>query len=147
MDYTTRSDVLRALQVHMSETLAAYNTQESSSIECHYDNVKGKVPSDLSTFLRFTINFSPLSENVTDLIQRQAGIAVIQVFTELGKGLNESAKISDFFEDAFHRTKWVNDVLEVTNTATSSVDPDGSYYIENVSIYFEFNKGKPYGPE
>jgi hypothetical protein len=138
----TRCDALRALQIEMSETLDQYNTDNATNIQCYYDNVVERPENGLSTFIRFTINFAGSSEKLSPDTYRQAGIAVAQVCTPLGKGLNESASITEHIESAFTNLVWEGNSLEIVRTALSTVGTSGSHYVENVNIYFQYNKGK-----
>tara|TARA_R110002012_G_scaffold30480_2_gene92400 strand:+ start:304 stop:732 length:429 start_codon:yes stop_codon:yes gene_type:complete len=138
---TTRCDVLRALQVEMNTVLTGYNTDNSTNIQCFYSNTVEKVPSDLSTFLRFTVNFEPETELLDAVTSRQAGIATVQVAVKLGKGLNESSAISDAVQKGFKRLHWPDDVMQIIKTGLFEVGADGSNYLTNVLIYFQYNTG------
>lgn len=139
---TTRYDVLRALQFEMNSILTAYNTANGTTIPCFYSNTVEKVPSDLSTFLKLTINMEPETELLDPITSRQAGIATIQVATKLGTGLNESARISDAIESGFQLLHWEEDVLLIVKTGLFEIGVDGSNYLTNINIYFQYNRGK-----
>ena len=139
---TTRYDVLRALQFAMDKILTEYNTTNGTTIPCFYSNTVEKVPSDLSTFLKFTINTNPDTTRLDARTDLQAGIAIVQVSVKLGTGLNESARISDVVESGFKHLHWEEDVLVIEKTGFSDIGPDGSNYLTNISIYFQYNRGK-----
>jgi len=139
---TTRYDVLRALQFEMNSILSEYNTTNGTTIPCFYSNTVEKVPSDLSTFLKFTVNMEPESLLLDPVTSRQAGIATIQVAVKLGTGLNESARLSDALQTGFKLLHWEEDVLIIVKTGLFEVGVDGSNYLTNLNIYFQYNTGK-----
>lgn len=139
---TTRYDVLRALQFEMNTILTEYNTTNGTTIPCFYGNTVEKVPSDLSTFLKLTINMAPDTTKLDDITDLQAGIATIQVAVKLGTGLNESARISDVVESGFKLLHWEEDVLTIDTTGIFEVGANGSNYLTNVNVYFQYNRGK-----
>lgn len=137
----TRKEAYAALRVRMDSALTVYNTNNSSSIKCFYDNVVQSKPDD--TYLTFNINSSGTSEKITPTVFRQVGIAVVKIYIPIGKGTNESLDISDLLEsdDGFLLKKWPDDVMEITNIGTRDIGPDGSNFVTNVNITFQFNKG------
>ena len=137
---TNRYSVIRALQQRMQVAKATLVSDESLDIPIYYDNVIQGAPPDQSTFIRFTINFDADAERATTDANRQAGIAIAQVSTPLGRGTNESALITDVIESIFKSNTWPDNVLETKYTALFNVGPDGSYYTMNVNIYFEYYK-------
>ncbi len=137
---TNRFSVIRALQQRMEVAKTALLDDESLDIPIYYDNLINETPTDQSTFVRFTINFDADAERATTDANRQAGIAVAQVSTPLGKGTNESALITDVIEAIFKSNTWPDNVLQTNYTALFGVGADGSYYTMNVNIYFEYYK-------
>lgn len=142
MTIVERNDVRRALEVKFSETLAAYNLANSTEITVAYDNVKFSIPSDGSAFIRFSITYSSTPDRIANEITRQAGIAVAQVFTPLGLGLNLSNSITDYIEREFDYLNFEGESLRIEETATSNIGADEgeSYWQENVNIYFRMHK-------
>lgn len=142
MTIVERNDVRRALEVKFSETLAAYNLANSTSITVAYDNVKFSIPSNGSAFIRFSITYSSTPDRIANEITRQAGIAVAQVFTPLGLGLNLSNSITDYIEREFDYLNFEGESLRIEETATSNIGADEgeSYWQENVNIYFRMHK-------
>lgn len=139
---TTRYDVLRALQFEMNSILSEYNTVNNTTIPCFYSNTVEKVPSDLSTFLKLSINMASDTLRLDDITDSQAGIATIQVAVKLGTGLNESARISDAVESGFKLLHWEEDVLTIDKTGIHEIGANGSSYLTNVNVYFQYNRGK-----
>lgn len=146
LDTVTRKEAIRALQVHMAESLTTYNANNSTSLVCFYDNVVENVK-NLESYLKFNINFSGTSDKLTSTVFRQVGVAVIRVCIPIGKGTNESLDITDFFEseDGFLLKKWPQDVMEIKGIGVSEVGSDGSNYITDLNITFQFNKGTKHG--
>jgi len=140
MEFTTRKDVIKALEVEMETIKTAYNAANSTSIPCFYSNVVENLPSDLSTFLRFDIIDSSSSIKVTTELSRQVGIATCRISSELGIGSGESVDISDFVEAGFWKLNW-EDVLVIDDVSTSTVGSDGSHYIADVLIHYNYIKG------
>ncbi len=136
---TTRCDVLRALQVEMNTVSTLIDTATSSTVPVFYDNVIGTPPQD-ADYINFNITLSGSGEKADAVTNRQSGIAIAQVLTPMGTGLNKSAQITDIIEDSFKGLRWPNDVLIVNQITVSDVGPDGGSYIMNVNIYFEYNK-------
>jgi hypothetical protein len=137
-----RADVRHALETKFSETLTQYNADNSTSITAGYDNVKFDIPSDGSAFIRFTITWSSTPDRIANDMTRQAGVAIAQVCTPLGTGLNLSNSITDAIERAFDYQNWEGESLRVTETATTDVgnEENSAYWIENVNIYFRMHK-------
>ena len=146
LDTVTRKEAVRALQVHMADSLTAYNLANSTSLVCFYDNVIEGV-ADLNSYLKFNINFSGSAEKLTPTVFRQVGVAVIRVCIPIGKGTNESLDITDFFEsvDGFLLKKWPNNVMEINDIGVTEIGPDGANYITDLIITFQFNKGTKHG--
>jgi hypothetical protein len=139
----TRKEAYAALRVRMDSTLTAYNTDNSASIQCFYDNVVRKRPSDLGTYLTFNITSSGTSDLISPTVFRQVGKAVVKIYIPIGEGTNESLDISDYLEssDGFLLQKWPDNVMEITNIASRDIGPDGSNFVTNVNITFQYNKG------
>jgi hypothetical protein len=137
----TRKEAYAALRVRMDSTLTAYNTANSSSIQCFYDNVVRPKPN--ATYLTFNITSSGTSDQISPTVFRQVGIAVVKIHIPIGKGTNESLDISDYLEssDGFLLQKWPDNVMEITNIASRDIGPDGSNFVTNVNITFQYNKG------
>ena len=140
MEFTTRKDVIKALEVEMETIKTNYNAANSTSIPCFYGNVVENLPSDLSTFLRFDIIDSSSPIKVTRELSRQVGIATCRISSKLGTGSSESVDISDFIEQAFWNLNW-EDVLEIDGVSTVTVGSDGSHYISDVLIHYNYIKG------
>lgn len=140
MEFTTRKDVIKALEVEMETTRAAYNVAEGTDIPCFYSNVIEELPSDLGTFLRFDIIDSSSSIKVTSELSRQVGIATCRISGVLGTGSSETVGISDFVEAAFWKMNW-EDVLVIDDVSTSTVGSDGTHYIVDVLIHYNYIKG------
>lgn len=139
LETTTRCDVIQALQVEMNSIKATIDSSLGESVPVHYDNTEYTSESD-QPFVSFVINFSGNGEKLDAVTNRQAGIAVAQVFTPLAKGTKQSAQITDIIEDGFKGLKWVDDVLLINFTAVASIGKEGGMYQTNVNIYFEYKK-------
>ncbi len=137
----TRKEAYAALRVKMDSTLTAYNLANSSSVQCFYDNVVRAKPD--ATYLTFNITSSGTSDQISPTVFRQVGIAVVKINIPIGKGTNESLDISDYLEssDGFLLQKWPDNVMEITNIASRDIGPDGSNFVTNVNITFQYNKG------
>lgn len=136
---TCKREVYRALQTEMDTVSTAIDSALGKVIPVQYDNVQYNSKTDQS-YIRFNITFSASGSKADGVTDRQAGIATAQVFTPAGRGVLESADITDIIESSFKGLQWEENVLVVRYTTTEDIGQSGGHFQANVNIYFEYYK-------